>query len=56
MGDELIDSFGGDEEDSLPGTAVNFRMIPGIALETERGHHGFGNGALGDPTARDVDL
>src|SRR5271163_1038557 len=45
---QLLDSFGGDDEQRLVGAAVDFRMRPGVAADALGRDRGFGDRPLRD--------
>ena len=54
--DQLIDSFGSNDENRLAGTAVDRRMCPAIPPDSLTRNLSFGNRQLGDAAGGDVDL
>src|SRR5262249_26233382 len=54
--DQLVDGFGGNQQDGLSQAAVDLRMGAQITFDPERSDKRFRNRPLRKPTARDVNL
>jgi len=53
---QLVNAFGGDDQDGLAGTAVNLRIVVPVACDAERSHHTIGYRPLGYSAWGDADL
>ena len=53
---QLVDAFGGDDEDRLARSAMDLGIRVSVARDAERGDDAGRNRALGDAAGRNVDL
>jgi hypothetical protein len=53
---ELLDSFGSDQKEGLVRPSMHFWVLKRVAGDAAHRYFGFGDGALGQSAARDIEL